>query len=115
MMQLTSERSRADTAIAAAEAAHTETERLASKKFDDLLLKSGGMSRFNLTSGEWHTANPLAATHVFGFDGWEELRNYVWALHLEKPPEFTEMQRTGNPPMTAFEKCLITKMRIHRG
>ena len=80
---------------------------------EEHLHKFGGLSRATLTSNEWHEAHPTAASHLFGFDTWGETKTYIWCLFLLDPPR--ALSSLVNTDMSAFEKCLITKMRIHRG
>jgi hypothetical protein len=112
-----------DDCKAAVAAAHE----VAAKKFDEMLLIEGGLSRTTLLSSKWHKKHPTAVNHLFGFKNWTELKLYVWALFLLKPPK-KESRKSGNEgvarkvqrrmsisDMSDFERCLLTKMRIHRG
>ena len=75
-----------------------------------------GVTRFNLCCPQWHVDNPEAARHLFGFRDWGEALGYLWALWPELQPTIRREAKGFSPsePITEFEKCLITKMRIHR-
>ncbi len=83
----------------------------ADAKFDEFLLSEGGLSRGTVQSDAWHAQHPTAATHLFGFKNWIETKLYIWALFLLFPPDSSR----NVSDVSDFEKCLITKMRIHRG
>jgi len=101
--------------------------RIAAREFDDLLLSEGGLSRSTLLSSKWHEKHPNAASHVFGFKSWNETKLYLWALFEVKPPKKEDekgglgtkarkrQRRKSMSEMSDFERCLLTKMRIHRG
>jgi len=105
MTQLTAER--ASRASFEAELATIREMSPAASDFDAFLLAEGGP----VQSSAWHEKHPDAATHLFGFKTWTETKLYIWALFLIEPPVSS---RTVSD-MSDFEKCLITKMRIHRG
>ena len=81
-----------------------------------LALIGQGVSRFNLCSPEWHSKHPNAARHLFGFQDWGEVLCYLWILWPELEPTIRREPEVFSPSedITEFEKCLITKMRIHR-
>ena len=109
-----------DASIAAA-------HQIAAKEFDDMLVAEGGLSRSTFLSSQWHEAHPNAASHLFGFKSWTETKVYLWALFLVKPPTkarakgslgpkaIKRQRRRSSTDMGDFERCLLTKMRIHRG
>jgi hypothetical protein len=72
---------------------------------------SGGLCRQNLTSTEWHAANPDAARHLFGFKSWRETKAYMLCFwpDLDIPEG---LEHTSD--MTPFEQALICKMRFRR-
>ena len=84
-----------------------------------LQLECAGLSRATLTNDEWHAKHPEAALHLFGFKTWDYTVNYLLALFgdiedpAKTPPPAGGVYRQR--PMSPFEKCLLTKMRIHRG
>ena len=84
-----------------------------------LQLECAGLSRATLTNDEWHAKHPEAAPHLFGFGTWDYTVNYLLALFndiddpAKTPPPVDGVHRQR--PMSPFEKCLLTKMRIHRG
>ena len=84
-----------------------------------LELEMAGLSRATITNPEWHKANKAAASHLFGFQTWEHTVNYLLMNfeELENPRKSPAVVDGcfRNHPMTDFEKCLLTKMRIHRG
>ena len=94
-----------------------EAQAKAAEAFTALLVKRGGLCRTTLTDPAWHEAYPGAASHLFGFKSWKETKLYVWALwpELSPPPATTTSEAATDHNVTPFEKCLIAKMRIHRG
>ena len=83
---------------------------------DRYLLKGGGLNRVTLSSDAWHARHPEAATHLFGFASWEETKDYLWVLWPElEPLVFSIGEAIHNKPISPFEQCLLTKMRIRRG
>ena len=74
-------------------------------------VKSSGLSRASIWSDQFHARRKDAAKFLWGFRTWEETKEYVGAFFPELSVEW------GNTPeahLTAFEKCLLARMRIHR-
>ena len=88
--------------------ARAASERL-QRQLDDV--KRSGLSRASIWSDQFHTRRKDAAKFLWGFPTWEETKEYVGAFFPELSVEW------GNTPeahLTAFEKCLLARMRIHR-
>jgi hypothetical protein len=93
----------------------------ASSEFQAFLLTRGGLCRDNLISDEWHGKYPDLASHLFGFRNWTETKAYIWSLfphimeskQVPKGVDFRSHSKDRN--VSEFEKCILAKMRIHRG
>lgn len=73
-------------------------------------LRAGELSRYTISSKEWHAANINAATSLFGFSSWKEFVCYVHALFGLYPPM---TQSTPGDAISKFEWCLAAKLRIN--
>ena len=124
MQQLSRERQEKELAETRIKALETQAPVPVDKRIQ-LRLECAGLSRFTLTSDAWHKQHPEAARHLFGFRTWTETVNMVLALFMAegarnpmKEPLIVGGVASGGtkgPAMRPVEKCLVAKMRIHRG
>ena len=91
---------------------------------EQVLAKYGGLSRFTVTSNEWHEHHKDAANVLFGFKSWSELKVYVAALFpdidvmavSDVASSISTLQNNKQRKilrLTPFEHCLATKMFFH--
>lgn len=86
-----------------------------SSSTEDAAAGSGGLTRFNLLSPEWHLLNPKQCKDLFGFDDYSELSESVgcyWIMFDD--PTTLAPAKSSKEKTTEYEKCLITLMRFHR-
>lgn len=93
----------------------------AAHEFEQFILNRGGLCRENITSDDWHDKHPEQANHLFGFRNWKETKAYVWSMFpeimksREVPKGVEKAIHQQDNDVSEFEKCLLAKMRIHRG
>ena len=86
------------------------------KKVDiiaESFLSGPGLNYYQLSSDAWHAKHPDAAQKLFGLGSWRETKAYIVVLfgddmHPPDPKRFGEYFPQV-PPMTEFEKCLMTR------
>ncbi|KAJ1409945.1 hypothetical protein B484DRAFT_403070 [Ochromonadaceae sp. CCMP2298] len=85
------------------------------KRAKELEGMAGYVNRASLLSDDWHSKNPTAARHYFGFLSWAETRLYLWSLFNVEIPD---AMRTGiidsRTPILPAEQLLICKMRFKK-
>jgi len=85
--------------------------------YEDHMMNSAGISRMAILSDSWHNENPEAANHFFGFKTWALLKKTIFEKFKLRPPElrFRMGLELRLSPISDFERCLMDRMRSHRG
>lgn len=81
-------------------------------KMQEEIDDSGGLSRENVTSKEWHAKHENAAPFLFGFKSFGETIAYICRVF------FTDVEYKfgkGKDPLTDFEQCLVYMLKVCRG
>ena len=84
----------------------------AQHKKDIELLCSSGLQRRLILSDKWHKANSTACAHMFGFHNFGEYKVYCRCLFPDLDLSYG-VRRLD--PITDWEKCTVTKLRMRRG
>lgn len=78
---------------------------------DATVLAMRSFTRTNITSAEWHKANPKFAHYWLGFKSWGEFIIYHQCLW----PTVSVEENKSNNFITDFEQSIITKMYFRKG
>jgi len=89
---------------------------LRERQLEERDVRKVGLTRDTATNDKWHENNPSAAKELYGFSTWKETKVMLWCFWSDDtnffPPDHNSRGFLNS--MTPFEKCLITKMRLHR-
>ena len=88
------------------------------------IIKSGGISAYNLTNSDFHKENPTACHILFGFRDYSEMKVRLACMFKEFRNSDTQeevfpdrtvkpLSRRRNENSRNYENCLITLMRFH--
>lgn len=85
--------------------------------YEDHMMYSAGISRMAILSDAWHKENPEAANHFFGFKTWANCKRTIFEKFKLRPQEirFRMGLELRLSPISDFERCLMDRMRSHRG
>jgi len=71
-----------------------------------------GLSRFTLSTDEFHETNPHACHQLFGFNSWSELKQYHLDFFDWGEDDIMVCIVSSTTPITLFEKSLMWLMRV---